>query len=118
MAKTDVPAPTTSQAIADFGVDTEQYSLRAALRAYLLRLRGGELGAMPAILGFVVLFAGVIFFSTLLNSSLVGLAERRREVATFRVLGYNEWQVGALFLRGARRRPDAVVPGSTREDRS
>jgi putative ABC transport system permease protein len=50
-------------------------------------------------IGFVVLFAGVIFFSTLLNSSLVGLAERRREVATFRVLGYNEWQVGALFLR-------------------
>src|SRR5690606_1119471 len=41
----------------------------------------------------------VIFFSTLLNSSLVGLAERRREVATLRVLGYNEWQVGALFLR-------------------
>jgi putative ABC transport system permease protein len=50
-------------------------------------------------IGFVVLFAGVIFFSTLLNSSLVGLAERRREVATLRVLGYNEWQVGALFLR-------------------
>ncbi|REK19138.1 MAG: ABC transporter permease [Planctomycetota bacterium] len=48
---------------------------------------------------FVVLFAGVIFFSSLLNSSLVGLAERRREVATFRVLGYNEWQVGGLFLR-------------------
>ncbi len=50
-------------------------------------------------IGFVVLFAGVIFFSSLLNSSLVGLAERRREVATLRVLGYNEWQVGALFLR-------------------
>jgi putative ABC transport system permease protein len=48
---------------------------------------------------FVVLFAGVIFFSSLLNSSLVGLAERRREVATLRVLGYNEWQVGGLFLR-------------------
>jgi putative ABC transport system permease protein len=48
---------------------------------------------------FVVLFAGVIFFSTLLNSSLIGLAERRREVATLRVLGYNELQVGGLFLR-------------------
>ncbi len=48
---------------------------------------------------FVVLFAGVIFFSSLLNSSLVSLAERRREVATLRVLGYNEWQVGGLFLR-------------------
>ncbi|MEX0676187.1 MAG: FtsX-like permease family protein [Pirellulales bacterium] len=50
-------------------------------------------------IGFVVLFAGVIFFSSLLNSSLIGLAERRREVATLRVLGYNEWQVGGLFLR-------------------
>ncbi len=48
---------------------------------------------------FVVVFAGVIFFSSLLNSSLIGLAERRREVATLRVLGYTEWQVGGLFLR-------------------
>jgi putative ABC transport system permease protein len=50
-------------------------------------------------IAFVVMFAGVIFFSSLLNSSLIGLAERRREVATLRVLGYTEWQVGALFLR-------------------
>ncbi len=48
---------------------------------------------------FVVMFAGVIFFSSLLNTSLISLAERRREVATLRVLGYTEWQVGALFLR-------------------
>ena len=34
-----------------------------------------------------------------MNSSLIGLAERRREVATLRVLGYTEWQVGGLFLR-------------------
>ncbi len=48
---------------------------------------------------FVVLFAGVIFFSSLLNSSLISLAERTREVATLRVLGYTPWQVGGLFLR-------------------
>ena len=47
----------------------------------------------------IVIFAGVIFFSSLLNASLVGLAERRREVATLRVLGYTEYQVGGLFLR-------------------
>lgn len=47
----------------------------------------------------VVVFAGVIFFSSLLNASLISLAERRREVATFRVLGYSDWQVGGLFLR-------------------
>lgn len=50
-------------------------------------------------IGLLVLFAGVIFFASLLNISLIGLAERRREVATLRVLGYTEWQVGGLFLR-------------------
>ena len=48
---------------------------------------------------FLIMFAGIIFFSSLLNASLIGLAERRREVATLRVLGYTEWQVGGLFLR-------------------
>ena len=41
----------------------------------------------------------MIFFSSLLNTSLISLAERRREVATLRVLGYTEWQVGGLFFR-------------------
>lgn len=50
-------------------------------------------------IGLLCLFAGVIFFGSVLNSSLVGLAEREREVATLRVLGYTEWQVGNLFLR-------------------
>jgi len=50
-------------------------------------------------IGLLVLFAGVIFFCSLLNASLIGLAERRREVATFRVLGYSAWQVGGYFLR-------------------
>ncbi|MGH7137682.1 MAG: ABC transporter permease, partial [Pirellulales bacterium] len=50
-------------------------------------------------IGLLVLFAGVIFFGSVLNSSLISLAEREREVATLRVLGYNEWQVGNLFLR-------------------
>ncbi len=45
------------------------------------------------------MFAAVIFFSSLLNTSLIGLAERRREVATLRVLGYSEWQIGGFFLR-------------------
>lgn len=30
---------------------------------------------------------------------MISLAERAREVATLRVLGYTEWQVGNLFLR-------------------
>lgn len=50
-------------------------------------------------IGLLVCFAGVIFFGSVLNSSLIGLAERAREVATLRVLGYTEWQAGNLFLR-------------------
>lgn len=47
----------------------------------------------------LVMFAGVVFFSSILNASLVNLAERQREVATLRVLGYGPWQVGSLLLR-------------------
>ena len=50
-------------------------------------------------IGLLVLFAGVIFFSSMLNTSLIGLAERHREVATLRVLGYTEYQIGGYFLR-------------------
>jgi len=45
------------------------------------------------------LFAGIIFFCSMLNTSLISLAERRREVATLRVMGYTEYQVGGYFLR-------------------
>jgi putative ABC transport system permease protein len=47
----------------------------------------------------LVLFAGVVFFGSILNSSLVSLAERGREMATLRVLGYGPWQLGSLLLR-------------------
>jgi len=44
-------------------------------------------------------FAAVVFFGSILNASLVSLAERQREVATLRVLGYSPWQIGTLLLR-------------------
>ena len=50
-------------------------------------------------IGMLVTFAGVIFFGSILNASLVSLAERMREIATLRVLGYGEWQIGFLLLR-------------------
>ena len=46
-----------------------------------------------------VLFAGVVFFGSILNASLISLSERQREVATLRVLGYGPWQIGSLLLR-------------------
>ena len=51
------------------------------------------------IIALLVLFAGIVFFGSILNASLVSLAERQREVATLRVLGYGPWQVGGLLLR-------------------
>ncbi len=50
-------------------------------------------------IGMLVLFAGIIFFGSIVNASLVSLAERQREVATLRAMGYGEWEVGGLFLR-------------------
>lgn len=47
----------------------------------------------------LAVFAGVVFLGSILNSSLVSLAEREREVATLRVLGYGPWQIGSLLLR-------------------
>ncbi len=50
-------------------------------------------------IGILVLFSGVVFFGSIVNASMVNLAEREREVATFRALGYTEWQIGSMFLR-------------------
>ncbi|HID76656.1 MAG TPA: ABC transporter permease [Planctomycetaceae bacterium] len=49
--------------------------------------------------GVFVAFAGIVFFGSVLNASLISLAERRREVATLRVLGYGPWRIGSLLLR-------------------
>lgn len=60
--KSTPPGPIT-----DFGIDTTSQSTGEALRDYLARLRGGELGSLPAILGLVVL---VLVFWSLSESFL------------------------------------------------
>jgi len=47
----------------------------------------------------MIVFAGILFFGAILNSSLISLAERQREMATLRVLGYGPWKLGSLLLR-------------------
>ncbi|MBN2216998.1 MAG: FtsX-like permease family protein, partial [Pirellulales bacterium] len=47
----------------------------------------------------MIIFAGILFFGAILNSSLIALAERQREMATLRVLGYGPWRLGSLLLR-------------------
>ncbi|GAB3464379.1 sugar ABC transporter permease [Actinophytocola sediminis] len=68
---TDSPARTenagTSGAISDFGIDTTSQSTGEAIRDYFARLRGGELGSLPALLGLAVL---VIVFATLSDNFL------------------------------------------------
>ncbi|GAB6167314.1 ABC transporter permease [Thermostilla marina] len=52
-----------------------------------------------AFLSVEILFGGMLFFGNILNSSMVSLAERQRELATLRVLGYGPWEIGSLLLR-------------------
>ncbi|MBO0848661.1 MAG: ABC transporter permease, partial [Pseudonocardia sp.] len=49
-----------AEAVGDFGIDTTARTTAEALRDYLARLRGGELGSLPALLGLIAL---VIVFS-------------------------------------------------------
>jgi putative ABC transport system permease protein len=55
--------------------------------------------SMLGMVFMMVFFAAVIFFGSILNGSLIAIAERQREIATFRVLGYPPTQVGEIFLR-------------------
>ncbi|GAA5167788.1 ABC transporter permease [Pseudonocardia eucalypti] len=48
--------PGRSEAIGDFGIDTTARTTGEALRDYLARVRGGELGSLPALAGLIVLF--------------------------------------------------------------
>ncbi len=63
MTETPAKADTASNggAISDFGIDTTTQSTGEAIRDYLARLRGGELGSLPALLGLAALV--VVFWA-------------------------------------------------------
>ncbi len=52
---------------------------------------------MGIMITMMVFFAGLIAFGSVLNSTLVSLNERQRDVGTLRVLGYTPQQVGGIF---------------------
>ena len=58
-------APDPGAAISDFGIDTTSRSTGEALRDYVGRVRGGELGPLPALLGLAILL--IIFTSLSTN---------------------------------------------------
>lgn len=47
----------------------------------------------------LIFFGAVIFFGSILNTSLIAIIERQREIATYRVLGYQAREIGRMFLR-------------------
>lgn len=49
------PTTTATTAKTDFALDTETQSTSSFIRDYVQRVRGGEMGALPAVLGLVVL---------------------------------------------------------------
>ncbi len=61
-AESSTQDTSTSLAAADFANDEASATLRQSFQAYVDRLRGGDMGALPAVLGLVVLF---IVFSIL-----------------------------------------------------
>jgi D-xylose transport system permease protein len=52
--------PLTGSAVSDFGIDTTAVSTGEAIKDYWSRVRGGQLGAMPALFGLAIL---VIIFT-------------------------------------------------------
>lgn len=58
------------------------------------KLMQQNLGTM---LRVVIVFCGFLAFGAVLNTALVALAEREREVGTLRVLGYTSLSVTAIF---------------------
>ena len=58
------------------------------------KLMQQNLGTM---LRVVIVFCGFLAFGAVLNTALVALAEREREVGTLRVLGYTPFSVTAIF---------------------
>ena len=69
MTETPAKSDTASNGgvISDFGIDTTSQSSGEAIKDYFARLRGGELGSLPALLGLAVL---VIVFSVLSDNFL------------------------------------------------
>src|SRR3954454_23970964 len=72
----DAPASAAEQAgpasgrSADFGIDTTAKTTGEAIRAYTTKLRGGDLGALPALLGLLALF---VLFTALASDTFPSL---------------------------------------------
>ncbi len=71
----------------------------SAIREQRTKLVETLVGQMLVSIAVTIGFAGMIFFGSVLNSSLISLSERQQEIATLRVLGYTPREIGVIFLR-------------------
>jgi len=62
--------------------------------------------SMLASLGLMVVFSGVISLGSTLNSTLIDISDRLRDISTLRVLGYTPLQIAGIFFR-----QNAVIHG-------
>jgi putative ABC transport system permease protein len=76
--------------------DVSGVTVRQQIKANIV---GTLLRTMMITLAMVVLFAGLIAFGSILNASLIEIADRTRDISTFRVLGYRPLQVAGIFFR-------------------
>ena len=61
-----------------------------------MRQLNGSLQGMATVMIF---FAAVIFFGSILNATLIGISERKNEIATFSAMGYFNHEISKSFLR-------------------
>ncbi len=74
------------------------YVLGAERRVRALTLLQDTIGRnLGVFFGILVLFTGGLAFGGVLNTALVSLAEREREIGTFRVLGYTKTEIMGIF---------------------
>jgi len=64
-----------------------------------IEMENNFIGQMKGMIYSLIFFAAIIFFASILNSALISISERKIEIATFKVLGYHNSEVGKLFLR-------------------
>ena len=87
--------PTRTGLLGDFG-PMEATGILPALPSLIIHT---ILRTMIFSITLIVVFAGIIAFGSILNASLIKIADRTRDVSTFRVLGYRPLQVAGIFFR-------------------
>lgn len=67
-------------------------------RSSMAEAFGQYLELFYAFIGFGVIFAGIMAFAVIFNTTLVGIMERRRELASMRVIGMGTAEVSRIIL--------------------